>query len=69
MLTECCAPIGDQEKLARDLGLASWRSIVAMMRAIQRVGLDFSLQDASQLMAKYSEPAEGEDVRTWSKSV
>ena len=40
-----------------------------MMRAIQRVGLDFSLQDASQLMAKYSEPAEGEDAQAWSKSV
>ena len=40
-----------------------------MMRAIQRIGLDFSLQDASQLMAKYSEPAEGEDDQAWSKSV
>jgi hypothetical protein len=43
LLTECCTLVNDREKLARDLGLASWRSVIAMMRAIQRVGLDFRL--------------------------
>lgn len=62
LLTECCTHVYDREKLAHDLGLVSWRSIMAMMRAIQRIGLDFSAWDAASLLAKYSEPGEDENA-------